>query len=74
MIKLKEISSIELTQLILNRIENVDKNTEKIMYIKRQDANVEGVLKTGGYIDGRSHSSLEIAGFIRERVELMESK
>ncbi len=49
-----------------------EKNIDKIMYIKMDDGNVEGVLKTDGYIDGRNHSPLEIAEFIRERVELME--
>jgi hypothetical protein len=51
-----------------------DQNIDKIMYIKMDDGNVDGVLKTDGYIDGRSHSPLQIAEFIRERVELLQLK
>lgn len=41
----------------------------KIMYIRIDDASIEGVLKTDGYIDAKEHSAREIAGFIFERIQ-----
>lgn len=45
-------------------------STRKIMYIKMDEGQVEGVLNTDGYIDGRSHSPEEIAEYIIERIRL----
>lgn len=49
------------------------KNHDKIMYVRMDDGEVEGVLNTDGYIDGRTHSAREIAHYIRERIDLLES-
>jgi len=47
---------------------------EKIMFVKTDDGNVEGVFKTDGYIDARKSSPIEIARFIWERVEIIKNK
>lgn len=44
---------------------------EKVMFVKMDDGQVDGVFKTDGYIDGRSHTPQELAAFIRERVLLL---
>ncbi|MFA4880375.1 MAG: hypothetical protein WC650_02020 [Candidatus Doudnabacteria bacterium] len=44
---------------------------EKVMFIKVDDGNVEGVFKTDGYIDGHSYSPKELARFIKERIDLL---
>lgn len=50
-----------------------DKQHDKIMYIKMDDADVEGTFKTDGYIDGRTHNPKEIAAFIKTRIELLNT-
>jgi len=50
-----------------------EKLHDKIMYIKMDDGKVDGVFKTDGYIDGRTHSPREIADFIKTRIDLIES-
>lgn len=44
----------------------------RVMFIKMDNGEVQGVFKTDGYIDGRSHSPVEVAGFIQERIDLLE--
>lgn len=44
------------------------KEHHKVMYIRLDDAPIDGVLKTDGYIDARQHSPSEIASFIYQRV------
>ncbi len=44
---------------------------EKVMFVRMDDGQVDGVFKTDGYIDGRHHTPEELAGFIRERVSLL---
>jgi len=44
---------------------------ERVMYIKMDDGDVEGVFRSDGYVDGNLHTSKEVAEFIRERVELL---
>ena len=44
---------------------------ERVMYIKMDDGDVEGVFRSDGYIDGNLHTPKEVAEFIRERVELL---
>lgn len=51
-----------------------DKQNDKIMYIKMDEGPVDGVSKTDGYIDGRTHTPKQIADFISTRVHLLESK
>lgn len=41
------------------------------MFVRIDDGSVEGVFKTDGYIDARKFTPLQIAEFIRERVELL---
>ena len=48
----------------------MEKQHQKVMFIKMDDGMVQGVFKTDGYIDGRSHSPREIAYFIQERLSL----
>ena len=50
----------------------LDKKLEKIMYIKMDDGIVDGVFKTDGYIDGRTHDAKQIAEFIKTRIDLLE--
>lgn len=50
----------------------MQKENEKIMYIKIDDGDVEGVFKTDGYIDSRNHTPIEIASFIIERLNLIK--
>jgi hypothetical protein len=38
---------------------------------RTDDGTVEGVFKTGGYVDGRKFSPADIARFVQERVELL---
>lgn len=49
-------------------------NTDKIMYIRMNDGNVEGVYGIDGYIDGSSHTPEQIAKFILERVQLQKNE
>ncbi|XDD45262.1 toll/interleukin-1 receptor domain-containing protein [Leptospira sp. WS39.C2] len=63
----KEWCGIEfraIQEIIMEKLNN------KIMFIKMDDGKVDGVFKTDGYIDGRTHTSLEIAKLIKERVDL----
>lgn len=49
----------------------MERQNEKIMFVKMDDGAVEGVFKTDGYIDGRVHTPTEVAGFIKERIDLL---
>lgn len=49
----------------------MERQHEKVMYVKMDDGQVQGVFKTDGYIDGRAHSPAEMAGFIQERISLL---
>lgn len=44
-------------------------NEQRIMFIRVDDGEVDGVFKTDGYIDGTKHSHEEIARMIQERLE-----
>ena len=44
---------------------------DRIMYVRMDDGRVDGVLKTDGYIDGRRFSYLDIAHFVRQRIDLL---
>jgi hypothetical protein len=41
------------------------------MYVRMDDGKVDGVFKTDGYIDGRTHSPKEIAKYIKQRIDLI---
>ncbi len=47
------------------------KENERIMFIRFDDANVDGVFSIDGYIDANHFSESEISNFILERVELV---
>lgn len=49
----------------------MERGHEKVMFIKMDEGKVDGVFKTDGYIDGRTHAPHEVAGFIQERVSLL---
>lgn len=42
---------------------------DRVMYVRMDDGDVSGVLKTDGYIDARRHKPDEVARFIRERLD-----
>ena len=44
---------------------------QRIMFIRTDDGNVDGVLATDGYVDGRKFSPAEIAKFIHVRSKLL---
>lgn len=46
-----------------------DKEHNRVMYIRMDDAPVDGVLKTDGFIDARTHTPQEIATFIYQRIK-----
>lgn len=48
-----------------------DRDHQRVMFIKMDEGRVEGVFSTDGYIDGRTHTPREMAGFIQERVSLL---
>lgn len=54
-----------IREIIMNRAE------ERIMYVRMDDGEVDGVFDTDGYVDGRNFTPAEIAGMIKERVELL---
>lgn len=43
----------------------------RIMFVRTDDGEVEGIFKTDGYIDSRKFSAKEIAEFIHQRVDLI---
>lgn len=49
-----------------------DKQHNKIMYIRIDQGEVNGVFKTDGYIDATKHKPEEIARFITERIEILK--
>ncbi|WP_442498734.1 toll/interleukin-1 receptor domain-containing protein [Methylobacter sp. sgz302048] len=46
----------------------------KVMFVKMDDGQVDGVFKTDGYIDGRKFSPADVARFIQERVDLLQNE
>ncbi|MDQ6482530.1 TIR domain-containing protein [Dyadobacter sp. LHD-138] len=46
---------------------------DRIMFVKIDDGQVEGVFKTDGYVDGLKYSPDQIAKFIMERVSLLSN-
>jgi TIR domain-containing protein len=45
---------------------------KKIMFVRMDDGDVDGVFKTDGYVDGRKHTPSDIAFFIQERASLLK--
>lgn len=50
----------------------MERQHERVMYIRIDDGQVEGVFKTDGYIDARNHNHVELAGFIKNRMILLQ--
>lgn len=50
----------------------MERQHEKVMFVKMDDGVVQGVFKTDGYINGQKHSPADVAGFIKERVSLLQ--
>lgn len=50
----------------------MEKETEKIMYVRLDTGHVDGVFNTDGYIDGTKFTPQQIANFINERLSLLE--
>jgi len=49
----------------------LERKHDRVMYVKMDDAVVEGVLKTDGFVDGRKYTPRQVAEFISERVSLL---
>jgi len=49
----------------------MDRGHGRIMFVRLDDGEVEGVFRTDGYIDARKHSAAEISHFIQQRVGLL---
>lgn len=67
--KTKEWCGIEfkaIRDIFLNK-----KIYERVMFVRMEPCEVEGVFDSDGYIDGQKHSAEELAGFIEERVTLL---
>lgn len=71
----KEYSNKEWCGLEWRAVKSIikSKQDEKIMFIRFDDAEIEGVFSIDGYIDANENSPLEIAEFILQRVELNEA-
>lgn len=52
----------------------MEREHEKVMFVKMDDGQVDGVFKTDGYIDGRKFSPADVARFIQERVDLLQTE
>ncbi|HEY9160991.1 MAG TPA: hypothetical protein VIS94_07900 [Desulfomonilia bacterium] len=50
----------------------MEKEINKIMYIRLDTGHVDGVFNTDGYIDGMKFTPLQLANFINERLSLFE--
>lgn len=48
----------------------MNKQNERVMFVRMDDGSVDGVFDTDGYVDGRKYSAVDVARFIQERVEL----
>lgn len=49
----------------------MEKEIDKIMYIRLDAGHVDGVFNTDGYIDGTKYTPQQLAGFINERLNLI---
>lgn len=48
----------------------LDRDHKRIMFVRTDDGEVEGVFKTDGYVDARKFNAEELASFIHERAVL----
>ena len=49
----------------------MERKYERVMFVKLDEGDIQGISKIDGYIDGRKYSPREIAEFIQERVILL---
>jgi hypothetical protein len=49
-----------------------ERQHERVMFVRTGEGAVDGVFDTDGYVDARNFSALEIAGFIMDRINLLE--
>lgn len=49
----------------------MDKEVNKIMFIRLDSGHVDGVFNTDGYIDGKKFAPQQLADFINERLNLL---
>lgn len=49
----------------------MSREPKRIMFVRMDDGEVDGVFKTDGFVDGRKHSPKDIARFIQERVAIL---
>lgn len=49
----------------------MEKEINKIMYIRLDDGQVDGIFKTDGYVDGTKFTPKELSRFINERINLI---
>lgn len=47
------------------------RQNEKVMFIRTDDGDVDGIFKNDGYIDAREYNYADLAKFIKERVALL---
>ena len=49
----------------------MERGHDKIMFVKMDDGQVDGVLKTDGYVDGRKFEPAQVAQFIQQRLDVL---
>lgn len=49
----------------------MEREHDRVMYVKMDDGQVDGVFKIDGYIDGQKYGPTDVARYIQERVELL---
>lgn len=49
----------------------MQRENDRVMFVKMDEGEVDGVFKTDGYIDGQKYSPADVARFIQERVDLL---
>ena len=49
-----------------------NREDQRVMYVRCDDGDVEGVFSQDGFIDAKSHSPEQVADFIVERVQLLD--
>lgn len=49
-----------------------ERNVKKVMYVRTDDGQVDGILSIDGYIDAEKHAPSEVAEYILERVALLK--
>jgi hypothetical protein len=49
----------------------MESDYRRVMFVRMDDGNVEGVFRTDGYVDARKHSPKDVARLIQERVAIL---